>query len=230
MSWDRFVMCFSAPASFTTAAILIPVGIYSLYKTYKMAQTYWLFSLYPLVFGIQQGIEGWLWLILDTSDNTSVRIPALGFTFFSHFFWLFWLPFSCAMLENNGKKQLFLILALIGGLYGLSLYIPALMFIDWLQISLIQQSISYQLRLIYDDLIPRSLVRWIYVLIVLAPLLLSSQRYIRYFGIMIAISVVVATILFAETFISVWCFFAAALSIYILYMTICLEKQWTMEH
>ena len=220
-------MCFSVSASFAASSVLIPVGIYCLYKARKINHHYWVFALYPLVFGIQQAVEGWLWLTLGAPDDVSTRMPALSFIFFSHFFWLFWLPFSCYLLERGSNKQLFLIFTLLGGTFGLSMFIPALVFTDWLKISLLHHSILYELKLIYDGFIPHSLVRGVYALIVLIPLLLSSQRYLRYFGMIIFISLVAANILFAETFISVWCYFAAILSLYIFYMFIRLEKQST---
>jgi uncharacterized protein DUF6629 len=216
-------MCFSASASFAVSSVLIPAGVYCLYKARRINHYYWVFALYPLVFGIQQAVEGWLWLTLDTPNGVSTRIAALGFIFFSHFFWLFWLPFSCYLLEKGSKRQLFLIFTVLGGLYGLSMFIPALLFADWLKISLIHNSISYELKLIFDGFMPRPLVRGVYALIVLIPLLLSSQRYIRNFGVMIFILLVVVAILSTKTFISVWCYFAAILSLYMLYMFFRLE-------
>ncbi|GJL74767.1 DUF6629 family protein [Nitrosomonas sp.] len=226
-------MCFSATASFTVSAALVPVGVYCLYETYrdKYYQVYWPFALYPLVFGAQQAIEGWLWLTLETGDAGLIRIPALSFVFFSHFFWLFWIPYSCYRIESvENKKRLFCIITFMGGLFGLGMYIPVLMFADWMSVSLIQHSISYELRLLLDDFVPRMAVRGAYVLVILVPLLLSSQKYLRYFGAIIALSVLLAAFLSANTFISVWCFFAAIMSCYMLYMFICLEKQKAVHY
>ncbi len=58
----------------------------------------------------------------------------------------------------------------------------------------------------------------IYAVIVVLALLLTSDRYVRYFGIIILTSVVVSKLLFDYAFISIWCFFAAVLSLYIIYM------------
>ena len=223
-------MCFTASASFAAATVLMPVGVFCLYKAHKIHQHYWPFALYPLIFGIQQAVEGVLWLLLDTANDELIRIVALSFVFFSHLFWLFWIPFSCYMIEAGGRKQLLYLFMLFGGMFGLSMYMPVLLFADWLMVSLIHHSISYELRLIFDGFVPRPLVRGVYVLIILMPLLLSSQRYIRYFGMIISMSVMVAVLLFEQTFISVWCFFAAFLSLYILYMFICLEKQTAVRY
>lgn len=219
-------MCFSASASFTVSAGLIPVGVYCLYKVRSNHRVYWPFALYPLIFGIQQAAEGWLWLMLESGNIALIRLSALSFVFFSHFFWLFWIPYSCYVVETSGtKKKLFFIMTIMGCLFGLAMVIPVLLFADWMTVSLIHQSIAYELKLLFDDFVPRLTVRGAYVLIILIPLLSSSQRYLRYFGVIIALSVLGAILLYAETFISVWCFFAAVISVYMLYMIISLEKQ-----
>jgi len=212
-------MCFSATASFTSAALLIPAGIYCTNKAMSLNKPYWAIGLLPLLFGLQQALEGLVWLALESPDPRSIRLSALGFMAFSHLFWLFWIPFASYMLEPRGlKKTVFLALAALGGLYGASMYLPLLTHADWLTVTQIQHSISYEAALIYDDYVPRVVVHALYAVIVLAALLLSSDRHIRIFGIIIAFSVAVATVFFGYAFISVWCYFAAVLSLYILFM------------
>jgi hypothetical protein len=95
----------------------------------------------------------------------------------------------------------------------------------WLTVELVQQSISYEAKLIYDGFLPRIAVRALYAVIVLGALLFSSDRHIRTFGILIAISVAVATVFFGYAFISVWCYFAAALSLYIFYLMLRITRE-----
>jgi hypothetical protein len=212
-------MCFSATASFTAAVLLVPAGIYCARKATSLVGPYWAIGLLPLLFGVQQALEGLVWLALETQDPQLIRISALGFMAFSHLFWLFWIPAAAYMLEPPGlKKKVFLALAAFGGLYGASMYLPLLLQPDWLTVTLLQHSISYEAVLIYDSYLPRIAVRALYAAIVLGALLFSSDRNIRIFGILIAISVAVATVFFGYAFISVWCYFAAALSLYIFFM------------
>ena len=225
-------MCFSASASFTVSAGLIPVGIYCLYKANKRRdhKLFWPFALYPLVFGIQQAIEGWLWLSLETGGVESLRIPALSFVFFSHFFWLFWIPYSCYTIETTDrKKRLFFFTTIMGSVFGLAMFLPVIIYADWMSVSLVQHSISYELKLLFDDFVPRIAVRGFYVLVILVPLLLSSWRFLRYFCVIIALSVLMVVSWYPQTFISVWCFFAAIMSAYMLTLFICLEKQKTVQ-
>jgi hypothetical protein len=141
-------------------------------------------------------------------------------------FWLIWIPFSCYVLESNStKRKLFFVLIFIGATHGLLMYIPLWYRPDWLTVELVRHSIDYKAVLFYDEYIPRIVIRFIYALIVLIPLLFISDRYIRIFGAFIAASVVIATIYFGYAFISIWCYFAAVLSTYILFMLLYISKQ-----
>jgi len=217
-------MCFSATASFGAAAALVPAGLYCIKKSSELKQPYWLIALLPLVFGLQQVFEGFVWLDLETS-TPDPRLPALGFMFFSHFFWLLWVPLSCFAVETNPlKRKLFMGITLLGTTLGLLMYVPLWIYPDWLNIEVTQHSISYKAILLYDEYIPRIFSRILYALIVLIPLLFSSHFYVRMFGVIIFFSVVFASIFYGYAFISVWCFFAAILSLYILYMILQLKK------
>lgn len=165
-------MCFSATASFSAAVLLIPAGIYCATKAKGLNKPYWLIGLLPLLFGVQQALEGLVWLALEAQNPQSIRASALGFMAFSHLFWLFWVPFSSAVLEPRGlKKTVFIALAVLGGVYGASMYLPLLLHADWLSITLLQHSISYEAVLVYDGYLPRIVVRALYAAIVLGALL-----------------------------------------------------------
>jgi len=212
-------MCFSATASFSAAVILIPVGVYCVKKTLNLNSTYWTFAILPLIFGIQQIFEGLVWLAFDPGGGGATRLPALGFMFFSHVFWLFWIPFACYAVETSAiKKKFFIIAAFIGAAHGMIMYLPLWFHTDWLIVDVLKQSIQYKASLLYDDYIPRIVVRVFYGLIVVIPLLFASDRYIKIFGVIIMFSVAIATVFFGYAFISVWCYFAAILSLYIIFM------------
>ena len=85
-------MCFSATASFTASALLTPVGLYALRRTYQSDPRYLALAAFPLLFGIQQAIEGGLWLALEGRATLSTSTTALGFLFFAY---LLWPIFAC---------------------------------------------------------------------------------------------------------------------------------------
>ncbi|MED5468647.1 MAG: hypothetical protein VX542_00065, partial [Cyanobacteriota bacterium] len=88
-------MCFSASASFTAAAVLMPLGLYTHHLASEANRPgYKPLALVPFFFGLQQFIEGFLWVGLDNGDAVAAPIEPLttitsvGFLFFSYFFWM----------------------------------------------------------------------------------------------------------------------------------------------
>ena len=75
-------MCFSSTASFTTAALLVPAGVYCVKKATRLPKPYWVIAVLPLLFGVQQVFEGGIWLAINSSDADAARMAALGFMFF----------------------------------------------------------------------------------------------------------------------------------------------------
>jgi len=218
-------MCFSADASLVSSAILVPAGLYCLYKSLQTNKTNWVFALLPLVFGIQQAIEGGVWWSLETDNTEYLRFFALSFLFFSHFFWLVWVPYSCYSTESqHARKKLFLFITGVGAIFGASMFPQFLLHPEWLDVSIINHSIVYKTTLIYDRYLPRDFIAGVYMLIIMAPLALSSDHYHRRLGALVLFSVMITIAFFDYAFISVWCYFAAVISLYIYYIIIVKER------
>jgi hypothetical protein len=212
-------MCFSATSSFATALVLVPVGAYCVRKAASLEKAYWLFALIPLMFGMQQLFEGVVWLGLTADDSVTTLTAGRGFLFFSHLFWLVWIPLSCYAVEDNARKRsLYFLLAILGAVHGLLMYVPLLLNEDWLNVRVSDFSIKYKLILFHEEFLPLKVRNLIYGVVTLVPLLSASDRYIRVFGTMIVFSLIITSLLFDHAFVSVWCFFAAVLSFYILFM------------
>ena len=214
-------MCFSAGVSFISAVILLPAGLFCLKKTVHMNKPYWTFALLPIAFAIQQAFEGGVWWALETNNTEILRLSALGFLFFSHLFWLVWVPISCYFTESIKKRRtLFLLMAGMGAVCGASMFFPFLLYENWLTVSVVSHSIIYQTTLIYDDYLPQAVGIAVYMMILIFPLILSSDRYHRILGKLILVSMIVSLTFFNFAFISVWCYFAAVISLYIYYIII----------
>ena len=210
-------MCFSATASAAAAATLIPIGAYCINIARKDIPGWLMLAAYPMAFGLQQAIEGAVWLGINSNNQSLVDMASLGYVFFSHFFWLFWVPFSVYYMEMAGTRKRFLgILTILGFLYGLSLFTPLILREGWLVIEVVQNSLLYKTTMIYDGIVDRQVVRGVYALQVFLALILSSNPKIRIFGVMILVSVLGTFVFFKYAFVSVWCFFAAILSAYLL--------------
>ena len=220
-------MCFSATASFTASFALIGSVIYCVKIASDFEKPYWLFAFVPVLFGLQQFIEGIVWLKIASECTNSARTAALSYLLFSHLFWLIWIPLSCYAVENNLiKRKIFFALILLGGVFGLSIYVPFLLVEDSMAIGLTRNSIVYSTVLLYDQYIPRKLLTLFYILIII-PLLMANDRYTKYFGLLILASVVFSIMFFDYAFISTWCYFAAVFSLFIVY--ILLSKNRTKQ-
>src|SRR5262249_42575055 len=102
---EEVPMCFSAQASFTTGAALVPAGIYCVQTACRKDRRFVLLALVPLGFAIQQCSEGFVWLGLDYKDLTLVRQWSVVYLFFALAFWPFWIPFSLLMPETRPKVR-----------------------------------------------------------------------------------------------------------------------------
>ena len=212
-------MCFSATASFTTTLVLVPVGIYCIKKATSLPKAYWLFALMPLMFGMQQFFEGFVWLGMGSDDAGTTLLAARGYLFFSHLFWIIWIPLSCYAVEENAtKRKIYFFLFILGVVHGLLLYVPLWFHHDWLAVKMVGQSIKYKITLLHDGYIPTIGMNFLYASFTLVPLLSASDRYLKVFGAIIVFSLVITSLYFDYAFVSVWCFFAAGISFYILLM------------
>jgi hypothetical protein len=209
-------MCFSATASFTAAAVLMPAGAFCLKASHEVDRRYWAFAMLPFLFGLQQALEGGLWLALEHGDATAAHGLALGFLLFSHGFWLVWVGFSAYLVETvPWRRRLFRAIAVFGLLFGALMYVPLLIHPDWMQAVIVRHSIQYELRFVTEGFVPDRLLAVVYGGVILLPLLLASDRYHKILGVMVLVSGLVTLALYDWAFMSVWCYFAAILSLYI---------------
>lgn len=209
-------MCFSATASFSVAGALLPVRAYCV-ATARRVDPCWLgFAIYPIAFSIQQFADGYVWLGVNRGDQAMVALASRGFLFFSHFFWLAWVPLFVFWIEEAPwRRRLLKILSVVGAVFGLSIFLPSFLFEDRLAIEVVRGSLEYKTVLIYEGIVDRPVLRGFNALIIASALLLASDPRIRTFGFLIVASLGITYWFFAHAFISVWCFFASVLSAYI---------------
>lgn len=218
-------MCFSATASFSTALLLIPAGSLCLKVALNFDKSYRMFAAIPLLFGVQQMLEGSVWLALENSDPIQLRLAALAFLFFSHFFWLIFVPLCCYYIENQAfKRKLFLLLASAAVLHGAILYLPLLLDENRLNVAIRGHSIRYTVLLLYDGHIPADILRLLYFSFVVLPFLLSCERALRIFGLGLLITLAISLWSFNYALTSVWCYFASLLSIFVAVIIVSKDK------
>lgn len=211
-------MCFSAAASFTTAAVLMPAAAYTIRTAMRTDRRYLGFAIFPLFFGIQQALEGGLWMVIGQVNPSRSHFFALGFLFFAYFVWPFLVPFAAFLIEpRRDRRVVFLVLSLFGFLLGLSLFVPLIFNPDWVPLRIVRHSIDYNSRLIWEGIVPYDVIRGVYASLVCVPLLFSSVKHFQIFGVIITLSVIAGFVFAQYAFTSVWCFMAAIVSSYLLF-------------
>lgn len=214
-------MCFSPQASFAAGAALLPAGVYCLQAAVRRNRRFVPLALVPVAFGTQQIIEGFVWLGLNEGNAARVEQASVAYLFFAIAFWPCWIPLSLAVCESQRGKQLVLLLLALCGLAWLWLYFP--LAVDpqkWLTTEVVRHSIRYEVGDVPGFVLaPRILWRAGYLLIICVSLAMGRfvpQRNPRANltgGVLVAVLFAVSYGLYQYAFLSVWCFFAAFLSL-----------------
>ena len=103
-------MCFSAGASFASGIIISSVGIATIKKIQNPKQI--VFASIPLILGIHQIVEGFLWLALQYPTFSEIqKLSSYLFLIIAQIIWPLLMPISVLAMENNlAKKKLLCVL------------------------------------------------------------------------------------------------------------------------
>ena len=105
-------MCFSPEASFAGGIIISTIGIATILKVHKPSQI--VFASIPIFFGIQQIIEGVLWLTLPNPDYGGVqKWFTYLFLIMADVLWPMMIPLSVLFMEENKKRKRILMILLL---------------------------------------------------------------------------------------------------------------------
>lgn len=202
-------MCFSAPASFTAAAALLGIGAVTVRRVRTRRELP--YASIPLLFGVQQLIEGMLWLTFpDRAPLLNAWLAHL-YSFFSHVLWPIYVPLAALALETvPWRRRVLACMAITGALVGV--YLLAMLVRLPITARVVGQHILYDSPHFYV-----LTTMALYLIGTCASLMVSSHRRVMAFGIAAFVSAVSAYAFYTAWFISVWCFFAAALSFIVLW-------------
>ena len=197
-------MCFSATASFTAGTALLVVGALTARRARRPTELP--FALIPALFGVQQLIEGAIWLTLTADAPLLNTVLTYVYSVFSHVLWPVYVPVAVFLLEPTPwRRRVLAAIALAGA--AVSLYL--LYFLASLPIvSQIEgRHITYVSPHFYVVA-----VMMLYVLGACISMLFSSHKAVQLFGVAAFVAFVAAYAFYAMWLISVWCFFAAIMS------------------
>jgi hypothetical protein len=201
-------MCFSATASFVASGVIGAIGVATLSHVREPRAL--LFAAVPILFSVHQFAEGLVWLGL-TGRIGQVALDHATFLFmlYAQGVLPLLMPLAVLLMEPPGRRRSAIVaLTCIGALvcawmiYGL-IFFESHCFIE-------QNSIAYR-----NALTGNFAVSLLYILAVCGTLLISSHHVIRWYGVLNVIGLTIAQIVKEAAFASVWCFYAAVLSIMI---------------
>jgi hypothetical protein len=201
-------MCFSATASFVAAGIIGSIGIATLRHVREPRALP--FASVPMLFALHQFTEGFVWLGLDGRIGPiALDHVVFLFTLYAQGLLPFLMPAAVALMEPAGwRRRAILGLTGIGlfvcawDVYGL-VFLPTAVFVQ-------EHSIAYRNAMTGN--LPVSLL---YILATCGALLLSTHRVVRGYGALNVVGLTIVEIVKGYAFASVWCFYAAILSIVI---------------
>jgi len=200
-------MCFSASASFIAGTSLCAIGVAALKKTRTKTEVP--FALIPLLFGIQQLIEGVIWLTFRYDAPLLKQTMTYLYSGFSHVLWPMYVPFAMSFMESaRWRKKVMWAFEVAGVSVGL-----------YLLYFIVTRPVVAEIagrHIVYDSphfyLIP---VMVLYLASTCLTGFFSTHGFVKLFGVLMLLSFIAAYIAHAMALVSIWCFFAAVLSLLI---------------
>jgi len=202
-------MCFSATASFSAAAVIGSVGVVTLRSAVPRHDPRLLaLAAFPLLFSLQQIVEGFLWLDLAAPAPGALRgVLVHAFQGYAEIFWPIYAPLAALLIEPERRRKILIACCLVIGV-ALSAYLLAMMLAHPYEASVGSGHIVYWNGNHYPTGIEAP-----YVVATTISLLLSSHKQVQRLALVILIGFGFAYVSFHQAYISVWCFFAAIASV-----------------
>lgn len=201
-------MCFSAEASFAGAAVIGVCGVGSLALVRDKREI--LFAALPFGFAIHQALEGFTWLQLN--DVPGAALSGWAVHLWVLFAWALlptWVPLAVWLIEPDPKRK-----RIMGPLVAIGVVLTAFMLTQAFQSTIEVRVIASNL----DYVLPFS-ASWALALPYVAATCLTptlcTKPYVMVFGIGNFVAMTAAAIIKAADYSSIWCTFAAGLSIII---------------
>lgn len=198
-------MCFSATASFAAGTTLSVIGVATLTNVKRQSEIP--FAMIPLLFGIQQLIEGVVWLTFTHDAPLLKQTMTYVYSGFSHVLWPIYVPLAIGIFEIARWRRKVLWAFEVAGL-AVGLYLLYFIVTRPVVALVVSRHIEYVSPHFY--IVP---VIVLYVAATCVSAFFSSHRFVNLFGALALASFIAAYVVAAHALVSIWCFFAALLSI-----------------
>ncbi len=201
-------MCFSATASFSAGILLLGIGAVTL-KAARQPRELPLAAI-PLLFAVQQLIEGVIWLSFSHDLPLLSTVLTHAYSFFSHVLWPVLVPAAVLAIEPPGWRRTTLATIAAAGLA-----VGAYLMYTLVTFGVIARPTGQHIEYVSPHFFAAAVMS-VYLLSTGVGPILSSHWMVRVFGVLALLSFASVYAFYARWFISVWCFFAALLSVTIL--------------
>jgi hypothetical protein len=196
-------MCFSITADLVVGAALVPVAVATLREVRHWREVP--FALLPTVFAVHQFIEAAVWpdgmfsaglVHLATRAYVFIALPLLPAL----------VPWAILLLEPRGARLRVAPFAVLGTV--VSAYLAVVVLTEPVEVTKGPHALQYQTG-VHGGYV------WavLYVIAVIGPALLSGYRSIVVFGLANLVGLIVVAVLYVNAFASLWCIYAATLSV-----------------
>lgn len=163
----------------------------------------------PLLFGVQQLTEGVIWLTFSHDAPLLKQWMTYVYSMFSHVLWPMYVPFAFGVLEavRWRRRTLFAFEAagMAVGLYLLYAIVARPLVAEVVGGHIVYDSVHFYL-------VP---VMVLYLAATCVSAFFSSHGFVRLFGALSLLSFLAAYVVHVVALVSIWCFFAALLSLLI---------------
>ena len=209
-------MCFSLEASFISGTVLAVVGVAAIKRTHTIPQA--IFAGSPLLFSFQQFSEGFVWLSITNTEYSSWLKPsATIFLTIAEVIWPIWISLSILLLEKEKINKIILSI-----FFGIGVIVSTYLGIHLLTNTILVEQTNYHIN--YNFGVPDSIVHFfsiLYFLSAVMPLFFSSINIKKTIpiGLLILLSYLVSKIYYENYVLSIWCFFAALISVLVYSIT-----------
>ncbi len=197
-------MCFSATASFIAGTALLGVGAVTVREAARKSEMP--FALIPVLFGLQQLVEGGVWLGFRVDAPLLNTFMTQVYSLFSHVLWPIYVPLAVLLLEpvpwRRQTLSTFLWVGAAVGLYLLYMLIRFPVRAEAVGGHILYVSPHYYVPVVMGAYLAATCISTFF----------SSHKAVVGFGAVVLLAFFAAYGFYALWFISVWCFFAAILS------------------
>jgi hypothetical protein len=197
-------MCFSASVSFVAGTSLLAAGAVTVRKAQRKDELP--FAAIPLLFGVQQLIEGVIWLTFRFDSPVLNPAMTFGYFLFSHVLWPIYVPLAVLLLEPVRWRRKALYSFLAAG-SGTGLYLLVSMF----RFPIVSRPVGGHIEYASPHFFIGPVIAG-YLAGTCISMLFSSHKAVKLFGIAASLSFVASYAIYTQWFFSIWCFFAAILS------------------